>query len=100
MIGALALCAYGRLVVADAGVLPLWVADRVVIESGVDLRVTGKLTPKRLPEEGAVSAGRCRYSVMDAAVTAWISSAEWAISTLRGFASSATGMVRVRTPLS
>ena len=61
---------------------------------------TGMLTPKRLPEEGAVSAGRRRYSLMDAAVTAWTSSAEWAISTLRGFASSATGIVRVRTPLS
>ena len=45
------------------------VAARVVIESD---STSG--TPKR-PPEGAVSAGRRRYSVMDAAVTAWTSSA-------------------------
>ena len=41
-----------------------------------------------------------RYSVMEPAVTAWGISPAWVISTLRGLASSATGMVRVSTPFS
>jgi hypothetical protein len=40
----------------------VWVAARVVMEPGVDLSVTGKLTPKpltpkRLPEEGSRFGG-------------------------------------------